>query len=278
MLSPRQRELIRSWLPDVEIEADLSWGLVETTVLRARVGDKVVVIKGGGESDHHIAREIRAHREWNEPWTAHGRAARMLHCDAAAKLLVTEYLPGRLVQEDPAAAELDTYLQAGELLRAYHSQLAVEDVDYEARANSKALSWLSGPHRIAPETAGALRAAVESWQPATTICVPTHGDWQGRNWLIDDHGVVRVIDFGRAALRAAAEDFERLAVGEFKRYPGAEEAFLAGYGPDPREPEIWFRQRVRNAIATACWAYRVGDEKFEAQGHQMIADIFPELG
>ncbi|WP_026922589.1 phosphotransferase [Glycomyces arizonensis] len=274
-LAPHQRALIEAWLPGVEIEADMSWGLVETTVLRARVGEQAVVVKAGGASDHHIEREIRAHREWTGPWVRCGRAARMLHADVEAKVLVTEYLPGALVQGTAAAAAMDTYVQAGELLRACHAQAAIEDGDYEPRMNARALAWLDGPHRIAPEAAEELRSMVRSWPSATVTCVPTHGDWQCRNWLLDD-GVLRVIDFGRAGLRPAAEDFERLAVQEFVWHPGAEEAFLSGYGTDPREPDVWFRQRVRSAIGTACWAHRIGDRDFEAQGHRMIADVRAE--
>ncbi|GAA1680936.1 aminoglycoside phosphotransferase family protein [Glycomyces endophyticus] len=274
-LNPFQRRLLDDWFPDLAVEADMSWDLVETTVLRATAGGRVVVVKAGGPGDHHIEREIAAHRAWTAPWVERGRAARMLHADVDAKLLATEYLPGELVRETAAAAEADTYVQAGELLRDYHDQSAVEDDGYEARMNAKALSWFEGPHRVAPETVAALSAVVASWPLAPAVCVPTHGDWQTRNWLIDD-GVLRVIDFGRAALRPAAEDFERLAAQEFARYPGAEQAFLAGYGADPREPDAWFRQRVRSAIATACWAHKIGDEEFEAQGHRMIADVLAE--
>lgn len=275
VLSPRQRALIEDWLPGIEVEADMSWELVQTTVLRARAGGQVLVVKAGGASDHHIDREIRAHREWTGPWVRRGRAARMLHADAAAKILVTEYLPGVLVQGTAAAAAMDTYAQAGALLRECHAQSAVEVPDYESGMNAKALAWLDGPHRVAPEVAEELRAMVRSWPHVAATCVPTHGDWQGRNWLWDD-GLLRVIDLGRAGLRPAAEDFERLAVQEFVWYPGAEEAFLSGYGADPREPGTWFRQRVRAAIGTACWAHRVGDRDFEAQGHRMIADVLAE--
>ncbi|MCD0447280.1 hypothetical protein LO763_27060 [Glycomyces sp. A-F 0318] len=274
-LSPRQLELLEAWLPDAAVEADMSWDLVETTVLRARTGGRTVVVKAGGPGDHHIEREIAAHREWTGPWVRLGRAARMLHADAEAKLLVTEYLPGTLVMGTAAETATDTYVQAGELLRVHHDQAAFADADYERRMDAKALAWFEGPHRVAPETVAALSAMVRSWPREGAVCVPTHGDWQCRNWLMDD-GVLRVIDFGRAALRPAAEDFERLAVNEFRRHPGAEAAFLSGYGADPREPGTWLRQRVRSAIATACWAHRIGDERFEAQGHRMIADVLAE--
>jgi hypothetical protein len=253
----------------------MSWDLVATTVLRAKADGRLVVVKAGGPGDHHMEREIRAHREWTGPWTRIGRAARMLHADADARLLVTEYLPGTLVLNTPAAADLDLYVQAGELLRAFHDQAAVEDPGYEARMNAKALAWLDGRHRVEPATVDRLRALVRSWPTPEVVLVPTHGDWQTRNWLQDD-GVLRVVDFGRAELRPAAEDFERLAVREFVQYPGAEEASLSGYGADPREPDAWFRQRVRSAIGTACWAHVVGAEDYEAQGHRMIADVLAE--
>jgi thiamine kinase-like enzyme len=100
--------------------------------------------------------------------------------------------------------------------------------------------------------------------------VPTHGDWQPRNWLVHD-GLVRVIDFGRAAMRPAMTDLARLAAQDFLRDPRLEAAFMDGYGADPREASGWYRARVREAVATAAWAHRVGDETFEAQGHRMIS-------
>ncbi|HLU27849.1 MAG TPA: phosphotransferase [Glycomyces sp.] len=274
-LDPRQAALLETWLPDAVIEADMSWGLVETTVLRVRTGGRLVVVKAAGPGDHHIEREIAAHRRWTGPWVRLGRAARMLHADVEAKLLVTEYLPGVLAGGSAAESRMDTYAQAGELLRLYHDQAAVEDAEYEARMNAKALAWFDGPHRVEPDIVEELSAMVASWPRASATCVPTHGDWHCRNWLVDG-GVLRVIDFGRAAVRPAAEDFERLAVQEFALHPGAEEAFVSGYGADPREPGAWFRQRVRSAIGTACWAHRVGDERFEAQGHRMIAAVLAE--
>ncbi len=43
-------------------------------------------------------------------------------------------------------------------------------------------------------------------------------------------------------------------------------------GSDPRETDAWHRNRIREAIGTAAWAYRVGDEPFEAQAHRIIAE------
>ena len=135
------------------------------------------------------------------------------------------------------------------------------------------LAWLSGPHRIAAPTAERLRAQIAGWPTPSAVLTPTHGDWQPRNWLIGADEFVRIIDFGRAAMRAPLTDFGRLAAQDFRRDPRLEAAFLAGYGSDPRDHEAWHRSRVREAIGTAGWAYQVGDEHFEAQGHRMIADV-----
>lgn len=232
-LSTQQRGLLEQWFPGFDITADLSWNLVETTVLHLTVDDGDFVVKAGGVTDHHIAREIRAHERWTRVWVETGHAAPLIRSDATAKLIATQYLPGRLVQDDPAAGDLDTYEQAGRLLATFHGQESIEDPGYEQRADEKALRWLERPHRIAPELAARVRGTIESWPRPPSMLVPTHGDWQGRNWIVDDDRVVRVIDFGRADLRPAAEDFERMATREFVRCPGSEAAFLRGYGTDP---------------------------------------------
>ena len=269
-LSPRQRELLQSWLPGATLVRDHSWGLVGTTVLEIEHGPRRLLVKAGDASDHHIARELRAHTLWLAPWTSTGHAGYLRHEDGDAKLLVREFVPGELVQGHPSADNPDTYRQAGVLLARFHRQSSAPDAEYEARENAKLLGLLDMPHRIPPDVEQRLRGEISSWPTPASVLVPTHGDWQPRNWVID-RDVVRIIDFGRADLRPAATDFARLAVQEFRRDPRLEAAFLDGYGSDPREPGTWHRMCVREAIGTAVWAHMVGDEAFEAQGHRMIA-------
>jgi thiamine kinase-like enzyme len=146
----------------------------------------------------------------------------------------------------------DTYRQAGELLALLHGQAGIVDEAFEEAENARALAWLDRGHRIATEVESRLRDEIAAWPDAVATLVPTHGDWQPRNWLTDG-GTVRVIDFGRAALRPAMSDFARLAAQDFARSAALEAGFLEGYGPDPREPQAWHRTRVREAIGTACW-------------------------
>lgn len=63
-LSPLQQEPVGGWLPGLQVRRDHSWGLVATTVLEVSRGGERYVVKAGGPDDHHIERELRAHRSW----------------------------------------------------------------------------------------------------------------------------------------------------------------------------------------------------------------------
>lgn len=277
-LSPVQRQLVRSWLPGASVVRDHSWGLVGTTVLELRSPDGAAyIVKGGDADDHHIARELAAHRRWLAPLTDIGRAPRLIHGDDDTKLVVTEYLPGTLVEGTEHEGAAQTYRRAGELLALFHGQYAQrDDGAFERRQKQSTLDWLAGPHRIAPKAVAALMPVVEAHPTPPSVLMPTHGDWQPRNWLVFD-GEISVIDFGRADLRPALTDFGRLAAQQFRTDPMLETAFLDGYGADPREPEAWLRLRIHEAVATAAWAYKVGADDFEQQGHRMIAEVLAAL-
>jgi aminoglycoside phosphotransferase len=247
-------------------------GIIGTFVLELEHDGARYIAKAADETDHHLVRELRAHRNWLRPWTTRGRAAELINADEDAKLLLTRFLPGELVEGTPYEWTPDTYHQAGELLAVFHQQSAVPDDSYESRENARTLKDLRKPHRIAPDLVERLRTTIASWPMPPATLVPTHGDWQPRNWLID-HGTVRVIDFGRADLRPAHTDLARLAAQQFRGNPALESAFVTGYGADPRDPEAWQRTRLREAVSTAVWAHQVGDETFEQQGHRMLTEI-----
>ena len=276
-LDPRQRALLDAWLPGARVVRDHSWGLTSTVVLEVAVDDMTYAVKAAAPDDHHLVRELRAHRAWLEPWTSAGAAPRLRFGDEAARILVTEWVPGLLVQGSAAEGEPDTYRQAGALLARLHAQSAVEDPGHEARETTRTLAWLDRPHRIPRDQVQRVREEVEGWPDDVAVLVPTHGDWQPRNWVID-HGVVRVIDLGRAALRPAYTDWTRLAVQQFIGRPDLERAFVEGYGSDPRQPEAWRRQLLREAVSTAAWAHQVGDEAFEEQGLRMLETALGTAG
>lgn len=275
-LSPQQQHLVHSWLPGAVLVADMSWGLVDTAVLHLRTGAGQVIVKAHGADNHHFPRELKAHREWLAPLRSRGAAAPLLHSDEHARILVTEYLPGELVQGHPREADPDAYRQAGALLAALHEQDRRTDAEFNHARLHQALRWLDGDHRIPPETEQRLRQVLAGHPTDPVVTVPTHGDYQPRNWLTHD-GDVAVIDFGRAGWRPPQTDLARLAAQQFRTDPDLATAFYDGYGSDPRDAHSWQYVQLTEAIATAAWAYLVRDKAFEAQGHRMIAEALTHV-
>lgn len=271
-LTGEQRDLVAVWMPDAEVIADHSWKTTGTTVLEVRCRAGHLVVKAGDAADGHIERELRAHRDWLAVWAESGRGPTLVHGDPSAKLVVTRFVPGRLVEGSNAQEDPDTFCQAGELLASFHGQCSRFDPDWHDRFRARVQRDLDRPHRIDPNIEHHVRAEVSTWPGGGARVVPTHGDWQPRNWLID-HGVVRVIDLGRADMRPPTEDFVRLAGQDFDRDPDLEVAFLEGYGIDPRTREQWRRDLLAQAVGTAVWAHGVGDAAFEEHGHQLLARL-----
>ena len=249
----------------------MSWNLVDTVVLDVDSERGRVVVKAAGPDNHHIGREITAYQGFTACLSRTGHAAQLLHQDRTANLLVTRYLDGAAVMGSDVEFAPDTYRQAGRLARVFHHQAERTDLDWDAAAVAKSLGWLDKPHRIEPQTAVRLRTILTEHQPQPVLVVPTHGDWQPRNWLVDE-GTIKVIDFGRFAWRPADTDFCRLAAQQWRCNQRLEDAFFEGYGGDPRTPDQWSMFAVHEAIGTAVWAYQVNDERFENQGHRMITE------
>lgn len=271
LLGDEQSAWVARRLDAPALVEDLSWGLVDTKVLRVRAGGRDYVVKAAGRGNHHIGREITAHEAFTEPLVRLGRTGALVAADRVLNVLLVVYQPGVLVEGTPHEFALDVHAQAGEVLRAFHGQHRSADDEYERRATDKAISWLDREHRIERRIEHEARRILGAYRPAPVAVVPTHGDWQPRNWLIDT-GRLRVIDFGRFELRPPASDLGRLATQQWRETPALEEAFLGGYGADPRDPEVWSMALLREAIGTAAWAFQVGDAEFEAQGHRMLHD------
>lgn len=273
-LRAAQQAAVDEWFPGAALVADHSWVLLGRTVLRLHHRGRDLVVKAGTPDDHHMDREIEAHADVVAPLADRALAPRLLRADPGLRLLATTWLPGVLVEGTPAEHDPEVYRQAGRALALFHAQGSRPGGDHERRADARSLAWLEGEHRIADETVARLQAELAQPVPARTL-VPTHGDWQPRNWLVD-HGRVAVIDFGRTDWRPAATDLTRLHAQQLRGRPDLERALLDGYGSDPREPVAWRRDRLREAVGTAAWAYQVGDEGFEQRGHRMIADVLDD--
>lgn len=276
LLPSAHAQQIRQWLGPVDVVADMSWNLTDTKVLHLRAGTRHVVAKTGGEANHHLDREILAHRSYTGPLKNAGLSAQLLHASHSLRLAIMDYQPGELSAGTAWEFDPEVHQQAGSALKLLHAQEQQLDHGYEARLTRKFLLLLDRKHRIEPALCERIENILKNYDPKPAILVPTHGDWQPRNWLVD-RGKLRIIDFGRFEFRPAASDFARLAVQQWKGRADLEAAFLRGYGGDPREEKAWGIMELREGIGTAVWAHEVGDEVFEAQGHQMLADTLARM-
>ncbi|GAA1378390.1 aminoglycoside phosphotransferase family protein [Luteococcus sanguinis] len=268
-LTATQCRVLDDWFPGHVLVADMSWGLVDTVVQHHRWHGGEVVVKAAGPGNHHIGREITGREQWCRPW--HGRIGCLLHASPELNVIAVEYLPGVLVQDSTEALDPELHRQAGELLARFHRQASRQDPHHELSLDARALRWLEGPHRIAPAAERLLRERIAAHAHPVATLVPTHGDWQERNWLVHQ-GRLFVIDLGRFDWRPAATDLVRLDRREWRDRPELAEAFVKGYGSDPRQASGWERINLREAVGTVCWANQVGDEAFEAHGFTHLAE------
>lgn len=271
LLSIEQRDYVAELLERPHLIADLSWDLALTRVLKVDSGGEHFVVKAAPPNNHHIHREITAHTTITTEVTSRGLTSRHVASSSGLNLIVLEYLPGELSQGTPAEYCPDFHRRAGAALRMIHDQGARVDETYQHRARARAHDWLNHEHRVHPHLVERARHILGTHEPEATTVVPTHGDWHPRNWLVDGTDL-RVIDFGRFDWRPPSTDLCRLAAQQWRTEPALESAFIEGYGNDPRDGQSWRIYLLYEAIATAVWAYSVGDDAFERQGHRMLEE------
>lgn len=293
-LDDHQIAFVLRTLPDAVLVADDSWGLLDTRVLHVVNGDVSHTVKASGPDNTHFPRELEAHRTVTDTLCAAGDTGALVAADEQHRVLLLERVPGHLALGTTDEHSPEVHRQAGAVLRRLHEHGTRHDPTFLLHEQVKALRALDAPHRISPDVVTRTRAALEMLPTDHTEepLVPTHGDFHPRNWIVagddaadatdatdargdhaddhDRHRRLRVIDFGRFGWRPASFDLTRLAVLHWQQDPALEAAFFDGYGDDPRTPDAWRWLQLREAVGTATWAYAVGDEGFEAQGHDML--------
>jgi hypothetical protein len=121
-LTAEQERFLDAALGRWAIEADLSWPLQDTRVLRVRSGDRQHIVKAARADrpiSHHIGREIDAYRgvlsrlvRSDDPVPV----PRLDHHDRRLGLIVTRHVPGQLVLGTDAEGDPRVYEQAGRIL------------------------------------------------------------------------------------------------------------------------------------------------------------------
>jgi Ser/Thr protein kinase RdoA (MazF antagonist) len=201
--------------------------------------------------------EVRAYRRWVP--RLGGAACRLLHADAPRGYLVVDAAPGRAATPDDTAA----FAAAGEVLGRLHSLPAGAEGsgadDWEAwcdlaRRQTELVLRECRAVGVAVDEQLLRERSEEALRRPLPI-VPTHGDYQPHNWVVDEAGAVRVIDFGGSALRPAAYDLTRLMFRACWDRPDLATELLRGYGRPLEAEEVRFVELYLGIVA-ARGAYR----------------------
>ncbi|MCP9000695.1 aminoglycoside phosphotransferase family protein [Pseudarthrobacter sp. RMG13] len=271
-ITEEQSRLLASWLGEFSVVQDCSWPLQDTNVLHVATPAGEGFIVKASTTSHHIRREIAAHSGGFEG--LRGRVPALRHASAEAGILVTEFLPGTLVEGTPAEEDPETYRQAGALLARIHRP-AGDSSTYATALTAKTRAWMDRAHGLLPEPQlDSFERELDALRPRVVQLVATHGDYQPRNWL-QDNGQIKVIDFGRADLRPWVHDLVRLSHQRFVDRPDLADAFHAGLGKTvaPAETDLWRLENLNQAIGTVVWAHQMGDTVFEQTGRTMVKRV-----
>lgn len=270
-LTPRQSERLDTLFCGARIVADHSWPF-GITVLEFEHAGRRYILKAS-EASHHLVREYRAHLDWLGP--LHGDVPEVVDYQADVGLLVKDFLPGHIALGSERQADPGLFEQAGRLLRRLHAGGQVS-VAYETAAARKTARWLERAAGLAPSAElHQAQAWLAAFKPTPVEVVPTHGDFQPRNWLIRPHAPLALIDFGRADLRPWYSDLVRLELHDFVQHPELRSAFDRGYGADTRVPVTAGRrlEALMQSLGTIVWAHEMSDAAFEEHGRRMLSRV-----
>jgi hypothetical protein len=262
----------RALVGPCDVVADLSWtdlGLAVVLELRT-AADVPVVAKGHAEAGR-FQLEVAAYRRW-VPAIA-DRAPTLLGADDEARTIVLSKLPAADPGDELSAG---TYRDGGRVLRRFHdADASVVNEGWAADRLANLHNWIARmPKGLVDDddVAWIIEQAEEMTALPPPTCVPCHGDWQPRNWRVDEHGRVFAFDFERARYDWWIHDVQRMWWQEWTDRPDLRDAFFEGYGRHLDDVER-AGLRARSAaghLVQIVWATEHGDAAFAAAGRSNL--------
>jgi Ser/Thr protein kinase RdoA (MazF antagonist) len=249
-------------------------------VLQVELDDGTMLVVKAHKQRRHFEREVHAYRHWVP--ALGGRAPTLIDVDDTLQVIYLSALPGRPVAEISLAASAETAIhrRAGELLRRFHDAEAVKRSNAYASAQHERLeAWVdrAKPHLLESHEVAIARRLVGVLDvlPDPPL-VPTHRDWQPRNWLLADNNFagISIIDFEMADWGMWLEDVKRLYWAEWRQRPELADAFFEGYRHSMTPDDLRYFQAISalQHLSTIVWADEHGDETFLAHGRAALAE------
>jgi hypothetical protein len=218
-------------------------------------------------------REVHAYRHWAPALGA--CAARLVATDPKTMAILVTALPGNPCQ---GADDVRAHRQAGAVLRLLHDAEPPRPLDGFQQWLTTRVSWWR--EQSAPLLSAGEKQAIDHHLAAlhmlgTPNGGPCHLDYQPRNWLIDQAGTLRVIDFEHARIGLQTRDFARLHFRFWPSRPDLHEAFFDGYGRCLTETE---QQTVCHcgaidALTALVRGTQTGDAAMVAHGRTTVQQL-----
>ncbi|MFE2322724.1 phosphotransferase [Streptomyces sp. NPDC059385] len=256
--------------------------IVEATeVSWVRTGSRVWRLGGPGGGTWYLKRhrgarfhdrEVAAYRSWVPALGA--RAPRLVAVGTAARAVVVTALPGHPLHGMVLSTANEARLQKalGRLVGALHRS-APERPAAAVTATDKIKRHLDGARPyLADGDEDLVLALARAYAglPKPTL-VPTHGDLQYRNILLDGDGEPLLFDFERSEYNTATRDMVRLS-DTWTGRPDLRSAFLDGYGRalTPTEELRLDCETAFDAVSGIAYGTSHDDPEVTERGHRTL--------
>lgn len=255
--------------------ADLSWSHRESLVIELETASGARLIAKAHRQASNFSAEHLAYQRWVPSL---GKCApRLLLADPTSQILIMTKLDGTEFSMDSHADPFAAYRQAGELLARFHAaELPVRLDGYAQSRRQRLAKWVerADPSILDSEDIEFVEQQLAVFDELPDpFGVPCHSDWQPRNWLVDNDGVISAIDFEHARLAPWHNDLSRLWWNEWMETSGLASAFFAGYGRtmDEDEARSFMSTSILGHLTTIVWAHEHGDDAFAAHARRCLA-------
>lgn len=289
LLNDDQFRVLTDWIGAFRIRRDFSWPLQDTAVFLCDSESGPVFVKAasGDRMTHHFTREINGYEHLGD--ALGDQAPHMLHADRDSNLIVVNQLKGVLAEGSEWEFHPGVYRQAGELMARMHAHGEGRSTDSYQQSMIDVTERMldrGGHQLLAADQVAQIRSLLHEISLPSIPLVPTHGDFQPRNWLVDPKELtsdgsprLRLIDFGRFNFRPWVSELGRLMHLGFVENPDLERQVYLGMGKDPNQPLTDLERSTRkldlltNAVTTVVWAWEMGDDNFHRAGYTMLERV-----
>lgn len=270
------RQLAEQAVGRIATWRDASWDRDSSRVWRAEGAQTGVWYVKIHQNTRFHHREVDAYRSWVPSL---GTAApTLVTADSALRAVVITAVPGRPLHGlyHPPEQQLHLFHQIGALAAAIHRSAAPLPAKEGVPALAKVERHLDAARPyLRPGDEEFIHQIVARAKDVPPLGrVPTHGDFQLRNLLLDDHGSLAVIDFERSEPGPAIRDLVRLS-DAWATQPLLHDAFMSGYGRalTPAEEERIVVDSTLDAVSGIQYGATHADAETQQRGHRTLARL-----